>query len=80
MWLESEGWWLDIDASHHVFQDLSLFRKYNEIKDKKILQGDRHTTKVADVGEVELKFTYDKMLVLKEVLNLKEFGLWIFPQ
>ncbi|KAL0539363.1 hypothetical protein IC582_023574 [Cucumis melo] len=31
-----------------------------------------HTTKVADIGEVKLKFTSDKMLVLKEVLHTSE--------
>ncbi|KAA0050358.1 uncharacterized protein E5676_scaffold293G00700 [Cucumis melo var. makuwa] len=31
-----------------------------------------HTTKVASIGEVKLKFTSDKMLVLKEVLHTSE--------
>ncbi|KAL4026406.1 hypothetical protein IC575_014836 [Cucumis melo] len=65
----SEGWWLDTSASRHVCHDLSLFRKYNEVKDKNILLGDHHTTKVAGIGEVELKFTSGKMLVLKEFLH-----------
>ncbi|TYJ96278.1 retrovirus-related pol polyprotein from transposon tnt 1-94 [Cucumis melo var. makuwa] len=65
----NEGWWLDIGASHHVCHDLSLFRKYNEVKDKNILLGDHHTTKVVDIGEVEMKFTSSKALVLKEVLH-----------
>ncbi|KAA0050162.1 putative Polyprotein [Cucumis melo var. makuwa] len=68
----SEGWWLDTGASRHVCHDLSLFRKYNEVKDKKILLGDHHTTKVVGIGEVELKFTSDKTLVLKEVLHTLE--------
>ncbi|KAA0059670.1 putative Polyprotein [Cucumis melo var. makuwa] len=67
-----EGWWLDTGASHHVCHDLSIFRKYNEVKDKKILLGDHHTTKVAGIGKVELKFTSGKMLVLKEVLHTLE--------
>ena len=49
---ESEGWWLDTGASRHVCHHLKLFRKYNEINDKKILLGDHHTTKVACVREV----------------------------
>ncbi|TYJ98300.1 hypothetical protein E5676_scaffold232G00150 [Cucumis melo var. makuwa] len=68
----SEGWWLDTGASRHVSHDLSLFRKYNEVKDKNILLEDHHTTKVASIGEVELKFTFGKMLVLKEVLHSSE--------
>ena len=47
-------------------------RKYNEVKDKNILLGDHHTTKVAGVGEVELKFTSGKTLVLNEVLHTPE--------
>ncbi|KAA0034946.1 uncharacterized protein E5676_scaffold1199G00090 [Cucumis melo var. makuwa] len=42
---ESEGWWLDTGAFRHVCHDLSLFRKYNEVKDRNILLGDHHTTK-----------------------------------
>ncbi|KAL0558517.1 hypothetical protein IC582_003091 [Cucumis melo] len=69
----SEGWWLDTGASRHVYHDLSLFRKYNEVKDKNILLGDHHRTKVVGIGEVELKFTSGKTLVLKEVLHTSEF-------
>ncbi|KAL0536604.1 hypothetical protein IC582_025557 [Cucumis melo] len=68
----SEGWWLDTGASRHVGHDLSLFRKYNEVKDNNILLEDHHTTKVASIGEVELKFTFGKMLALKEVLHSSE--------
>ncbi|TYK07963.1 putative Polyprotein [Cucumis melo var. makuwa] len=69
---ESEGWWLDTGESHHVCHDFSLFRKYNEIKDKKILLGVHHTTKVTGIGEIELKFTSCKKLVLKKVLHTSE--------
>ena len=34
-----KSWWLDTSASHHVCHDLSLFKKYNETKDKNILLG-----------------------------------------
>ena len=59
----TEGWWLDTGASRHVCHNLSLFRNYNEIKDKNIFLGDKHTIKVAGVREVELKFTTGKTLV-----------------
>ncbi|KAA0048175.1 putative Polyprotein [Cucumis melo var. makuwa] len=68
----SEDWWLDTGASRHVCHDLSFSRKYNEVKDKNIVLEDHHTTKVAGIGEVELKFTSDKTLVLKEVLHTAE--------
>ncbi|TYJ98000.1 hypothetical protein E5676_scaffold487G00230 [Cucumis melo var. makuwa] len=63
----SEGWWLDTNASRHVCHDLSIFRKYNEVKDKNILLGDHHITKVVGIEEVELRFTSGKTLVLKKV-------------
>ncbi|KAA0049683.1 uncharacterized protein E5676_scaffold106G001350 [Cucumis melo var. makuwa] len=63
---------INTGASLHVCHDLNLFRKYNEVKDKNILLGDHHTTKVASIGEVELKFTSGKTLVLKEVLHTLE--------
>ncbi|KAA0026075.1 uncharacterized protein E5676_scaffold1970G00500 [Cucumis melo var. makuwa] len=69
------SWWLDIGASRHVCHDLSLFRKYNEVKDKNILLGDHHTTMMAGIGEVELKFTSSKMLVLKEVQHTPEIRM-----
>ena len=47
-----EGWWLDTSASCHVCHDLSLFRKYNETKDKNILLEDHHRTKMVGIGEV----------------------------
>ena len=68
----SEGWWLNTGTSRHVYHDLSLSINYNETKDKNIFMGDYYTTKVADIGEVELKFTFDKTLVLKEVLHTPE--------
>ena len=67
-----EGWWLDTGASRHVFHDLSLFTKYKETVDKNILLKNHDTTKVTDIGEVKLKFTFGKTLVLKEVLHTHE--------
>ena len=69
---ESKGWSLDTGVSCHACHDISLFRKYNETEDKNILLGDHHTIKVADIEEVELKFTSSKTLVLKEVLHTFE--------
>ena len=58
----SKGWWLETSASHHVCHNLSLFRKYNDVNDKNILMKDHYTTKLADIGEVKLKFTSGQML------------------
>ena len=42
----SEDLWLSTSASRDVYHEHSLFRKYNEIKDKNIILGDHHTTKL----------------------------------
>ena len=65
----SKGWWIDTEATCHVCHDLRLFKTYNEIKDKSILLRDHHSMKVADIGDVKLKFTSRKILTLKQVLH-----------
>lgn len=52
---------------------LVFFRKYNKTKDKNILLGDYRTIKVVGIGEVELKFTFGKTVILKKVLHTPEF-------
>ncbi|KAF1868172.1 hypothetical protein Lal_00018689 [Lupinus albus] len=39
---------------------------------KKVLLGDSHTTIIAGTGDVELKFTYEKTLILKDVMHTLE--------
>ncbi|PON99483.1 Zinc finger, CCHC-type, partial [Trema orientale] len=68
----SEGWWVDTGASRHVCNNRALFKTYSETEDKKVLLGDSHTTIVAGTGEVELKFTSGKTLILKDVLHTPE--------
>ena len=59
---------------------LAYLKKYNETKDKNILLGDHHTTKVVGIGEVKLKFTSSKTLVLKEVLHIPEIRKNLFSR
>ena len=42
MWLGFEGWCLDTGVTHLVYHDLSLFKNYNENKDKNIFGGSPH--------------------------------------
>ncbi|KAI5316791.1 hypothetical protein L3X38_036498 [Prunus dulcis] len=69
---ESEGWWVDIGASCHVCYNLAFFKTYSVTDDRKVLLGDSHTTIVAGIGEVELKFTSGKTVILKDVLHTPE--------
>ncbi|GJU33146.1 retrovirus-related pol polyprotein from transposon TNT 1-94 [Tanacetum coccineum] len=57
----SEGWWVDYGATIHVCYDRSLFKTYTAAsEDKKVLLGDHHTTNVAGIRNVELKFKSGK--------------------
>ncbi|KAM2175214.1 hypothetical protein ACFX1Q_034643 [Malus domestica] len=65
----SEGWWVDTGASRHVCYDHSLFKTYSVAEGRKMLLGDSHSTNVAGNGEVELRFTSGKTMILKDVMH-----------
>jgi len=46
-----------------------MFKTYTADDDQKVLLGDSHTTEVAGIGDVELKFTSGKTLILKDVMH-----------
>ncbi|KAL3537808.1 hypothetical protein ACH5RR_001174 [Cinchona calisaya] len=65
-----EGWWADSSASRHICHDKDWFKTYTLAEDdKKILLDDSHTTKVAGVGDIDLKFTFSRILTLRDVLH-----------
>ncbi|CAL0320864.1 unnamed protein product [Lupinus luteus] len=68
----TDGWWVDTGASRHVCYDRAMFKNYTNADDKKVLLGDSHTTIVAGTGDVELKFTSGKTLILKDVMHTPE--------
>ncbi|XP_028223590.1 uncharacterized protein LOC114405140 [Glycine soja] len=68
----SDGWWVDTGASRHVCYDRAMFKTYMNVENKKVLLGDSHTTIVAGTGDVELKFTSGKTLILKDVMHTPE--------
>ena len=69
----SEGWWADSGASHHVCYDRPVLKIYSESDDeKKVLLGDSHATKVLGTGNVELKFTSERIVILKDAPHTPE--------
>jgi len=70
---ESDGWWVDTGASCHVCYDRATFKTYTNVEKKeKVLLGDSHTTTIVGTGDVELKFTSRKNLILKDVMHTPE--------
>ncbi|KAB2625296.1 polyprotein [Pyrus ussuriensis x Pyrus communis] len=65
----SERWWVDTSAFRHVCYDRSLFKTYSVTKGRNVLLGDSHSTDVVGIGEVELKFTFGKTMILKYVMH-----------
>ena len=68
----SDDWWNDTGSSRHVCNNRAMFKTYKAVEDKKVLLGDAHTTTVAGIGDVELKFTSGKTLTLKDVMHTPE--------
>ena len=68
----SEGWWVDTGASLHVCYDRAMFSTYTAVDDQKVLLGVSHTTTVAGIGNVEIKFTSGKTVLLKDVMHTPE--------
>ncbi|KAF1862676.1 hypothetical protein Lal_00013437 [Lupinus albus] len=55
----SDGCWVDIGTSFHIC--------YYHVDDKKVLLVDSRTTVVIGTSDVEWKFTYEKIMILKDV-------------
>ncbi|CAJ2666075.1 unnamed protein product [Trifolium pratense] len=72
----TDGWWIDTGATRHVCYDRAMFKTYTNAENKKVQMGNAHTSDVAGVGDVVLKFTSGKTLILKEVLHGESESLY----
>ena len=60
-------WWVDTGANIHVCVDASLFSSYQVGGTASLLMGSRSHARVLGVGTVNLKFTSEKTVQLKNV-------------
>lgn len=65
----SDGFWIDIDVSCQVCYDRVIFKTYIVVENKKVLLVDSHITNVLVMGDMKLKFTSRKFLILKDVMH-----------
>ncbi|KAK2442716.1 putative mitochondrial protein [Trifolium repens] len=68
----NDGWWIDTGATRHVCYDRAMFKTYTPAENKKVQMGNAHTSEVAGIGDIELKFTSGKILILKEVMHVPD--------
>ncbi|MCH89497.1 pol polyprotein, partial [Trifolium medium] len=68
----TDGWWIDTGATRHVCYERVMFKTYTSAENKKVQMGNAHTSEVAGIGDVELKFTSGKTLILKDVMHVPD--------
>ncbi|XP_075112339.1 uncharacterized protein LOC142182195 [Nicotiana tabacum] len=62
------SWWIDTGATKYVCSDRSFFKSLTSVDDGTVLyMGNSSTVEVKGMGQVKLKFTSVKMLILNDV-------------
>nr|AAR87214.1 retrotransposon protein, putative, Ty1-copia sub-class [Oryza sativa Japonica Group] len=67
---QSTNWWVDTGANVHVCADISLFSSYQVARGSTVLMGNGSHASVHGVGTVDLKFTSEKIVQLKNVQHV----------
>ena len=69
---ENNEWWLDSGANVHVCSDRSFFKNYQNSSGGSVILGNNSTAQILGIGDVELKMTSGKVLILKDVRYVPE--------
>ena len=68
--IQSMSWWFSTGANVHVCADISLFSSYQAVQGSSVLMGNGSHASVRGVGTIDLKFTSEKIVQLKNVQHV----------
>ena len=69
---QDKDWWLDSGANIHVCFDRDLFKSYQKSSGGSVTLGNDSVAQVLGIGDIELKMTSGKTLILKGVRHVPE--------
>ncbi|CAL2241227.1 unnamed protein product [Prunus armeniaca] len=69
---QNKDWWLDSGANIHVCFDRGFFKNYHKSSGGSVTLGNDTVAQVLGIGDIELKKTSRKVLVLKEVRHVPD--------
>ena len=67
---QSTSWWFDTGANVHVCSDINMFTSYQVTRDSSVMMGNISHASVLGTGTVDLKFTSEKIVQLRNVQHV----------